>query len=119
MNIKPKLSIAFILGMIYFSLFVVLGRIAHITSLLYLFLSLFSGFVYVGYEKLLCVKREEDKEIFCAPYELFFSVVFFPMLVYVILSIINPEVFSAGAIVSTGALIYRILWFVIDPIIKR
>ena len=119
MNIRPKFIVVFLIGIFYFSLFVLLGQIAEGTTLLYIFLSLFSGFVYVGYEKLLCVKREEEKEVFCAPYELFLSLVFAPTIVYVILSIINPSLFGTAAVVCVGTLCYRFFWFIIDPIIKR
>lgn len=77
--------------------------------------ALAAGFVYVGYEKLLCTG---DKPKFRAA-EFFLCAAVIPASVWAVLAILFPGICFAPAIVSVGAVFYRILWEPIDRLIKK
>lgn len=115
---KPKIIATVICGSGYFALFVLLGYIAYLEGLQLFFLTLFSGFVYVGYEKFLCLDTNNNK-VFCKKEELFFCGVVVPCVIYSVLCAFNADLFSPAAIVSLGTIAYRGVWAFVEPIIKK
>lgn len=118
MKLQFKLTVSFVLGCGYFALFVIAGQIVRLEFLQIFFLSLFAGFEYVGIEKLLCLETNNNKT-FCKASELFLSAVMLPEALYAVLSIADPDLFSPAASVALGTVIYRGVWLVTEPIIKR
>lgn len=118
MKLSPRHFLAFWGGTVYFALFCLMEKAVDITSLLYLFLMLFSGFVYVGYEKLLCLDTGKNK-VYFKGYELYLFTVIVPLAVYACLSAFVGEAFYPAAIVSLGTAAYRLLWFAAEYFIKK
>lgn len=74
-----------------------------------------AGFVYVGYEKLFCTG---DNPRFRTA-EFFLCAAVIPASVWAVLAVLFPEICFAPALVSVGAVFYRILWEPIDRLIKK